>query len=182
MQRRLIKTSKFLSFVLRHKPEAIGISLDEEGWVSIRELLKACASSGRPITLDELNAVVEDNDKQRFVIRGSRIRANQGHSIPIKLGLEPREPPNLLFHGTTKRLMPSIREFGLMKMKRQHVHLSPDEQTAIKVGRRHGKPVVLLIDSSAMHSSGLPFYLSDNGVWLTDAVPWQYIREPDDES
>ncbi|MCL4205496.1 MAG: RNA 2'-phosphotransferase [Pirellulaceae bacterium] len=172
-------TSKFLSLVLRHRPDAIGITLDAEGWVSVEVLLAACAQHGRTISREQLDAVVRTNDKQRFAFSadGSRIRANQGHSLPVDLGLAPVEPPELLYHGTVSRFLESIRRDGLTKGKRHHVHLSPDIQTATKVGQRRGRPVVLVIEAGRMFREGHTFYRSENGVWLTDAVPPDYLRE-----
>ena len=172
-------TSKFLSLVLRHRPDAIGITLDAEGWVSVEVLLAACAQHGRTISREQLDAVVRTNDKQRFAFSadGSRIRANQGHSLPVDLGLAPVEPPELLYHGTVSRFLESIRRDGLTKGKRHHVHLSPDIQTATKVGQRRGRPVVLVIEAGRMFREGHTFDRSENGVWLTDAVPPDYLRE-----
>ncbi|MHB0936382.1 MAG: RNA 2'-phosphotransferase [Armatimonadota bacterium] len=174
--------SKLLSLVLRHQPEAIGVTLDAEGWVRIDELLNALHAHGTPLSRAELQEVVETNDKQRFRIddAGERIRANQGHSIPVDLALTPREPPELLYHGTADRFLAGIRQHGLQKQSRQHVHLSPDEPTAHAVGRRHGKPVILRIRAGQMHRDGYPFFLSDNGVWLTEHVPAEYIESTAD--
>ena len=170
--------SKLLSLVLRHKPQAIGITLDAEGWAPVDELLDALRAHGTPLSHAELQEVVATNDKQRFRIDGAgeRIRANQGHSIPVDLALTPREPPELLYHGTADRFLAGIRQHGLQKRSRQHVHLSPDEQTAHTVGHRHGKPVILRIRAGRMHRDGYVFYLSDNGVWLTEQVPAEYIE------
>ena len=172
----LVRTSKFLSYILRHKPESIGLSLDAEGWVDIDQLLLACRQSGRDLSFEQLLDIVENNDKQRFVIREGLIRANQGHSVSISLNLEELSPPDTLYHGTTTKTLDSIKGAGLLKMNRQHVHLSPDINTARKVGRRHGKPVVLAVAAGRMNQEGFSFYLSENGVWLTDAVPWKYLR------
>jgi putative RNA 2'-phosphotransferase len=173
----LISTSKFLSLVLRHKPEAIGLSLDTNGWADIDDLL-ARARPHRAIDRALLDAVVAGNDKQRFAISadGLRIRANQGHSVTtIELGLNPSEPPAVLYHGTATRFVESIRREGLKSGSRRHVHLSRDLDTAIKVGSRHGTPQVLRIDAAAMTQAGHAFYVSENGVWLTDAVPPRFI-------
>jgi putative RNA 2'-phosphotransferase len=169
--------SKFLSFVLRHQPEAAGVTLDSAGWVEVDRLLASCAARGRRITRAELEEVVATSPKQRFALSddGARIRANQGHSVDVSLGYEPAEPPDVLFHGTVRRALPSIREKGLVRMERHHVHLSPDEATAVKVGGRHGTPVVLRIDARAMRQAGHVFYCTPNGVWLTDAVPPGFI-------
>ena len=172
--------SKFLSLVLRHQPEAIGLSLDGEGWARIDELIACAARHRRPLSRERIEQIVAISDKQRFKLSedGQHIRANQGHSIEVDLKLEPREPPEWLFHGTATRNLESIRTGGLVKRSRQHVHLSPDETTAIKVGQRHGQPVVLRVAALDMHHAGHPFYLSDNGVWLVDAVPPQFLVFP----
>ena len=162
---------------MRHKPETIGLKLDDEGWVSVDKLLVACEGSKHPITLEELNEVVADNDKKRFIIRDGKIRANQGHSLGINLNLQPETPPEYLFHGTATRFMDAIRKEGLRKMKRQHVHLSSEVETAVKVGIRHGKPTILRVDAAEMNERGFNFFLSENKVWLTESVPWEYIRE-----
>ena len=176
----MIEMSKFLSLVLRHAPETIGLSLDGAGWAQIDVLLQRANASG--ITLDRkvLNQIVASSDKQRFVFSddGDRIRANQGHSVQVNLELPPQVPPNWLFHGTASRFLELIRSEGLRPMGRQHVHLSPDEQTARNVGRRHGKPCVLLVDAQSMHSRGHVFFLSMNGVWLTASVPSEFIGFP----
>ena len=179
MKQQLVATSKFLSLVLRHRPDVIGIELDAEGWVAVEELLTACAKHGRAISRDQLDDLVRTNDKQRFAfsVDGSRIRANQGHSLPVDLGLVPVEPPELLYHGTVPRFLESIRREGLTKGTRHHVHLSPDVETATKVGQRRGRPIVLMIAAGHMFRDGHKFYRSENGVWLTDAVPPAYIRE-----
>lgn len=179
MNQQTVATSKFLSLVLRHRPEVIGITLDAEGWVPVEDLLAASARGGRAITREQLDAVVRTNDKQRFAFSadGTRIRANQGHSLPIDLGLVSVEPPELLYHGTVSRFLESIRRDGLVKGNRHHVHLSPDIQTATKVGQRRGRPVVLVIEAGRMFRDGHKFYRSENGVWLTDAVPPGYLRE-----
>ncbi len=180
MDRKLVRISKFLSLVLRHKPETIGLSLDQGGWARVDELIVASNRSG--VSLDEglLREVVEQNDKQRFAFSddGLRIRASQGHSIPVELGLEPLVPPEFLYHGTATRFLESIKKRGLVPGNRLHVHLSPDEPTAVRVGQRHGKPVVLTVRAGHMHANGFTFYLSANGVWLTERVPAEYIEFP----
>jgi putative RNA 2'-phosphotransferase len=170
--------SKFLSLILRHKPEVVGITLDEYGWADVTELLEKMNQSGKQVELEQLKEVVAGNDKQRFTFDDTfqRIRANQGHSIPIKLELSPIQPPDILFHGTAEKNITSIMEKGLRKGKRQHVHLSVDEDTAVKVGQRYGKPVVLVIDTASMAREGHLFYRSKNGVWLTEHVPAVYIK------
>lgn len=180
MKDQTVETSKFLSFVLRHEPEAIGIQLDEQGWVGVEELLAAASRHGRKIDRNLLDRVVETNDKRRFEFSedGLRIRASQGHSVNVDLGLAPVEPPDLLYHGTTTRFLDSIRADGLTSGERQHVHLSPDPETAVAVGRRHGKPVVLTVQAGRMYAAGHLFFLSANGVWLTDRVPTEYLLIP----
>jgi putative RNA 2'-phosphotransferase len=177
---RTIQTSKFLSLVLRHQPEKIGITLDSAGWVGVRELLDALARHGSPLGEDELRHVVDTSDKKRFAFSedGLRIRASQGHSVGVELGYEPATPPDVLYHGTVERFIPSIRSTGLDKGKRHHVHLSRDVETATKVGGRRGEALVLAIDAAAMARDGVVFYVSANGVWLTDHVPARYIRFP----
>lgn len=176
----LTKTSKFLSLVLRHEPEAIGLSLDENGWADIDELIRLANADGKPVTRALIDEVVRDNDKQRFAISadGARIRANQGHSIEVDLALTALEPPATLYHGTATRFAKSIRNIGLVKQSRQHVHLSSDPDTATQVGSRHGKALVLSIRAGDMHARGLSFFQSENGVWLTDAVAPEFIDWP----
>ncbi len=170
--------SKFLSLVLRHKPEAIGIHMDSEGWVDVQELLVKCSAHKRYINLQLLQQVVNTNDKKRFAFNHdqTRIRANQGHTVEVDLMLEPSVPPAYLYHGTVARFLESIQASGLKKMERQHVHLSKDLETATKVGSRRGKPVILKVRAEDMHRDGHTFYLSNNGVWLCDAVPAGYIE------
>jgi putative RNA 2'-phosphotransferase len=171
------RISKFLSLVLRHKPETIGLTLDKAGWTPVAELLQACERHGFPISPEELQTAVALNDKKRFSFNedGTLIRANQGHSVEVELGYQPLEPPEILYHGTTERFSPSILEKGLLKGKRHHVHLSPDVTTATKVGARRGKPVILQVKSGEMYRDGYTFYQSANGVWLTDHVPTSYL-------
>jgi putative RNA 2'-phosphotransferase len=175
--------SKFLSYVLRHEPGAVGIALDSGGWVNVEVLLDACAQHGRPLSRAELDEVVATSPKQRFALSddGQRIRANQGHSTAVELGYEPAEPPDVLFHGTVAHLLPSIRETGLQRMQRHHVHLSADEATARAVGSRRGKPAILRIDARAMRESQHVFFVTPNGVWLTEAVPSAFISGWGDE-
>ncbi|MGJ7901587.1 RNA 2'-phosphotransferase [Lysobacter sp. 1R34A] len=177
----LTKTSKFLSLVLRHEPDAIGLSLDGNGWADIDELIRLANAAGKPVTRALIDEVVRDNDKQRFAISddGTRIRANQGHSIEVDLALTALAPPAVLYHGTATRFAKSIRNLGLVKQSRQHVHLSSDPDTAIKVGSRHGKALVLSIRAGDMHARGLSFFQSANGVWLTDAVAPEFIDWPE---
>ncbi len=174
----LIRLSKFLSLVLRHHPEKIGLQLDQNGWVSTLELIEKMKASGVAIELPLLQNLVESSDKQRFAFSpdGKKIRANQGHSVQIDLGLAMVEPPRILFHGTATKNLNSIKNKGLDKGQRHHVHLSPDRETAQKVGSRHGKAVVLTIAAGKMHEAGHVFYLTENGWWLVDAVPTEFIE------
>lgn len=168
--------SKFLSLILRHQPEKIGLQLDENGWALINDVLD---KSNLKFTFVELEEIVVTNDKQRFSFNEdkTKIRANQGHSLKtIDLDLEAQVPPEFLFHGTVERFIGSIKSKGLQKMKRQHVHLSINKETAIKVGTRRGKPIILTIKSLEMHNGGYQFYKSENGVWLTDKVPFEFIK------
>jgi putative RNA 2'-phosphotransferase len=176
----LIRVSKFLSLVLRHQPEKIGITLDSAGWVGVGELLDGLAKNDLDLTEVQLREVVASSDKKRFALSedGLRIRASQGHSVEVELGYEPAAPPDLLYHGTVDRFLPSIREIGLIKGKRHHVHLSRDTETATKVGDRRGTAVILTIDAAAMMREGLVFFVSANGVWLTEAVPARFIAFP----
>lgn len=169
--------SKFLSLVLRHQPEVIGLNLDEKGWANVEELQEKCAKKSRDFTLEELDEIVETNDKKRFIFNEdkSKIRANQGHSIDIDLALHPQQPPEFLYHGTAQTNVDSILEKGIEKRNRQYVHLSSDKDTAAKVGMRHGKPVLLTIMTGKMYEDRILFYLSENNVWLTDFVDPQYI-------
>ncbi|MEU6862440.1 RNA 2'-phosphotransferase [Streptomyces sp. NPDC046876] len=177
-ERRTVKVSKYVSKHLRHQPERIGLSLDPQGWVEIDDLLRAAADHRFPISRAELDHVVASNDKQRFAVEGTRIRANQGHTVPVDLDLPEAEPPAYLYHGTVARALDAIRAEGLRPMARHHVHLSPDRETATRVGARRGRPVVLGVDAAAMRAAGHVFRLSANGVWLVDAVPPQFLRWP----
>ncbi|WP_030806177.1 RNA 2'-phosphotransferase [Streptomyces sp. NRRL F-2799] len=174
--RRTVKVSKYLSRHLRHQPERIGLTLDPAGWVEIDVLLAAAAAHGFPISRAELDHVVAVNDKRRFAVEGGRIRASQGHSVEVALGLPPATPPPYLYHGTVARSLDAIRAEGLRPMNRHHVHLSADRETATRVGARRGRPAVLAVDAGAMHRDGHVFHVSANGVWLTDAVPPRYLR------
>ncbi|HLM01197.1 MAG TPA: RNA 2'-phosphotransferase [Pyrinomonadaceae bacterium] len=177
-EKRLVKVSKYLSKHLRHQPERLGLSLETGGWVSVEDLLQACARLNFPLSLDELREVVERNDKKRFSFDpdGERIRANQGHSVDVDLQLEKKTPPARLFHGTATRNVAMIRERGLLKMARHHVHLSIDTETARKVGSRHGKPVIFEINTAAMLAGGFEFFVSANGVWLVESVPPEFLK------
>ncbi|MCE7993616.1 MAG: RNA 2'-phosphotransferase [Roseivirga sp.] len=172
--------SKFLSLILRHRPEVIGLQLDKNGWASVDELLGKAYRGHMNLTLKELKEVVDTNDKKRFAFSDdfTMIRANQGHSISVDLKLEEKTPPGLLYHGTAVQNLGSIKGQGLIKGQRHHVHLSADQETALKVGGRHGKPVILTISAMNMYQSGIKFYQSENGVWLTDHVAVQFISFP----
>ncbi len=170
--------SRFLSLILRHKPDIADLTLDPEGWVDVDTLIRGCAKQGRHFDRTELDELVRTNAKQRFTFSGDgkRIRANQGHSTKVDLGYAPIEPPDTLFHGTVTRFLAAITESGLQRMQRHHVHLSPDETTARSVGSRRGKAVILAVDSKKMYSAGYEFYRTPNNVWLTDEVPSGFIR------
>jgi putative RNA 2'-phosphotransferase len=170
-----VRISKFLSKYLRHRPGDIGLTLDEGGWVDVDELLEACRRAGLPVTRAELEHVVAANDKQRFTLVDNRIRANQGHSVQVDLGLTPVQPPELLYHGTIAANLPSIRAEGLWPMNRHDVHLSSDVDTARRVGARRGKPIVLTVQAKAMHAEGYEFRISENGVWLVREVPPRFL-------
>lgn len=169
--------SKLLSFILRHSPDTIQLTLDAHGWANVSTLLQQCKAHGHHFTMQELEKTVAENDKQRFSFNEDKtmIRANQGHSLDISLDLPPATPPEFLYHGTVAKFMDNIRKTGLQKMNRQHVHLTDNRATAEKVGSRRGVPHILTIRSGDMHRDGIVFYLSDNGVWLTDEVPVKYI-------
>lgn len=173
-----VQLSKFLSYVLRHKPDAIGLTLDPQGWVDIDDLIAKAGATGTHFSRGDLWRVVETNDKKRFSLSGDglRIRAAQGHSVSVELGLLPQVPPPVLYHGTATRFVESILSQGLTSQSRQQVHLSLDEATAHRVGQRHGKPVIFLVDARGMHSEGMHFYVADNGVWLTDHVPSRFLK------
>ncbi|MFT2010201.1 RNA 2'-phosphotransferase [Pontibacter sp. 13R65] len=172
------KLSKFLSLVLRHQPETINLMLDDGGWADIGELIATSKTKGIELDTDKLHYLVENNDKKRFSISvdSTKIRANQGHSIQVNLGLVAQEPPEHLFHGTATQNIDSIRAKGIVKGSRHHVHLSADQETVRKVGMRYGTPIVLRVDSEQMHKNGIEFYKSENGVWLTEHVAAEYIR------
>ena len=177
---RLVKISKYLSKHLRHRPERLGLEIDRGGWVSVDALLASCAARNFPVTRAELDEVVARNNKRRYSFdeSGGRIRANQGHSIDVDLELKAAAPPSVLYHGTNERVVSLILEGGLQKFGRHHVHLSLDSATAKQVGARHGRPVVLAIRAGEMHGMGHEFFVSGNGVWLTECVPPQFIDLP----
>jgi putative RNA 2'-phosphotransferase len=176
------RISKFLSLVLRHQPETIGIQLDENGWIAVDILLKQMAAHNRGISKAILDHVVATNSKKRFAYNDdeTKIRANQGHSVEVDLNYTPQQPPAILYHGTAEPALESILKTGLEKRKRHHVHLSVDVNTAMAVGSRYGKPVLLVVAAGEMYTDGYIFYLSDNGVWLTDHVPVKYLRQKED--
>ncbi len=168
--------SKQMSRVLRHRPDSAGLRLDKHGWCNVEDLLRGLERLGMPTTREQMEQVVQENDKQRFVLEGDRIRAAQGHSVSdVKPALREKKPPSRLFHGTTADKISSIEREGLKPMRRHHVHLSPDEETAGSVGGRRGLAVVLTIDAAKMQLDGYRFFVSDNGVWLTDTVPPKYL-------
>ena len=172
------KLSKFLSFILRHKPELIDIKLDQHGWISTEELIQKCQKHGQFMDMKTLEYLVQNNSKQRFAFNGNKnkIRANQGHSVVIDLALDSVPPPMVLYHGTAQKYISSIQKEGLQKRNRHHVHLSSDLETAKKVGARHGKVVILTIATKKMADAAYSFYLTENGVWLTDHVPVEFIQ------
>ncbi|WP_175017402.1 RNA 2'-phosphotransferase [Rasiella rasia] len=169
--------SKFLSLVLRHKPETIGVQLDQNGWVDINELIEKSNKYGIKFNRETLNHIVATNSKKRFAINNKldKIRASQGHSIEIELGYTSQKPPRTLFHGTSEKSVQSILKKGLKRQNRQHVHLSSDIETAKKVGQRHGKPYIFKVFAEQMFNDNLEFFISENGVWLTENVPEKYL-------
>lgn len=169
--------SKTLSYWLRHRPDDVGLVLDEAGWTPVAPVLRAMAAKGLDGSVAALEAVVAGSDKGRFELSadGDRIRARQGHSVAVTLDWPRAEPPSLLYHGTVARFLPAIRAQGLKPMARHHVHLSPDHATAIQVGARRGEAVILAVRAGDMAAAGLAFWLTGNGVWLTDAVPPAYL-------
>lgn len=173
----LIKVSKYISLILRHKPEEAGITLDKMGWAGTIELVEGVAKKYPGFTINDLIQIVKTDDKQRysFTPNFARIRANQGHSVKVDLGLKPVEPPEYLYHGTGVKYMDDILKTGLIPKSRHHVHLSKDMETALAVGERHGKPVIFRIAAACMHEMGYVFYTSENGVWLTDKVPVEFM-------
>jgi putative RNA 2'-phosphotransferase len=175
---RRVKASKYLAKHLRHQPERLGLTLRPGGWVAVEDLLAACAAHGFALSAAELREVVDKSDKQRFAFdpTGTLIRANQGHSVAVDLQLAPTVPPERLFHGTGAGSVESILRSGLERRSRHHVHLSPDAETARRVGMRHGRPVVLTVAAGEMARAGHVFFVSANGVWLVDAVPPGYLH------
>ena len=177
----LKETSKFISLILRHKPEEIGITLDEHGWANVDELIAGIAKT-QPFDISMLEEIVRTDEKQRYSFNEDKtlIRANQGHSVPVDVEFEQTTPPEILYHGTGEKYSASIEKQGLIPKSRLYVHLSSDYDTAVKVGTRHGKPVVYIVDAGEMQKNGYAFYLSVNGVWLTKNVPLQYLKRDSD--
>lgn len=174
-----MRISKFISLILRHKPEEIGLTLDEYGYVNTSDLIKGLNRKGYRVTISDIERIVEDDDKQRYSFNEdkTKIKANQGHSIAVNLELQDIEPPKVLYHGTATRFSESICKEGIKKQGRQYVHLSSDVETATKVGKRHGELVIFKINSEQMYKDGYKFFLSENKVWLTDYVPIKYFSK-----
>lgn len=173
--------SKFISLILRHKPETIGLELDKNGWADVSELIEKVNNHNNELTFEELKFIVDNNDKKRFIFNEdfTKIRANQGHTIDVDLQLKNEQPPQYLYHGTAENNKDSILKNGINKGKRHHVHLSSDIVTAIKVGSRHGKPIIFEISSKEMFVNGIKFFKSENNVWLTDFIDPKYIKIKD---
>ncbi|MBO9618788.1 MAG: RNA 2'-phosphotransferase [Niabella sp.] len=182
-EKQITSISKFLSLVLRHQPEIIDIELDQNGWTDVETLLEKSNRYGIEIDKETLKHIVETNSKKRFAFNEAfdRIRASQGHSVEIELGYASQKPPEILFHGTGEKSVTSILDTGLEKQSRQQVHLSADLETAIKVGQRHGKPFVFIVLAEQMFNDKFEFFVSENGVWLTDNVPTKYLKQNDEE-
>ena len=174
----LKKTSRFISLILRHHPEAIGITLDEHGWADVEELIRGL-NQKQLFSMAELEQIVREDEKQRYSFNEAKtlIRANQGHSVPVDVELERKTPPAVLYHGTGEKYVSSIERQGLLPKSRLYVHLSLDAETAVKVGRRHGRPVVYRVDAEGMTRDGYEFFRSVNGVWLTKCVPVKYLEK-----
>jgi putative RNA 2'-phosphotransferase len=175
-----VTISKFLSLVLRHQPETIGLTLDTNGWTDLDELVECARAHGKHLTTGDILRVTANNDKRRFTLSedSRRIRAAQGHSVQVELDLAPLAPPEILFHGTATRFAEAILREGLKPQSRQHVHLSLDEETAVKVGQRHGKPYIFRVEAGRMHAEGFVFFRAENGVWLTSTVPPGFLIAP----
>jgi putative RNA 2'-phosphotransferase len=182
-EKQITSISKFLSLVLRHQPEKISIELDQNGWTDVVTLLEKSNSYGIKLDIETLKHIVETNSKKRFAFNDAfdRIRASQGHSVEIDLGYTNQKPPEILFHGTGEKSVQSILDTGLQKQNRQQVHLSADLETAIKVGQRHGKPFVFKVLAEQMFNDKFQFFISDNGVWLTENVPTKYLKQNDEK-
>lgn len=177
MESSLIRFSKFLSLVLRHKPDTIKLALTKDGWAEVDELIEKSRQSGVSLTKEILNKIVEQGNKKRFSFSedGQKIRANYGHSIPVDLSASSQQPPEILFHGTAMHFLESIRQEGLLPQTRLFVHLTPDKESAIQIGKRHGKPLVFCIQARKMHRDGFKFYDTESDIWLTEWVPLEYI-------
>ena len=173
-----MRVSKFLSLILRHKPEELNLKLDEYGYINTFDLIQGMNKKGYKVTINDIKRIVKEDDKQRYSFNDdeTKIKANQGHSVDVNLELKAIEPPNELYHGTATRFVDSICCVGLKKQNRQYVHLSADTDTASKVGKRHGELAIFVVNSRQMYKDGYKFYLSDNNVWLTDYVPTKYLR------
>lgn len=181
MSARPVQTSKFLSYVLRHNPDALGLSLEPGGWIDVEALVDAAQREGRSLSRSRIEEAMQASDKDRFSFSedGTKIRANYGHSIDVDLDVQPTAPPEHLFHGTARQALSAIREEGLRPQSRQYVHLSENRSDAREVGQRHGTPVVLRIRAAALHEAGQAFYRAARGVWLTAHVPPAFIDGPD---
>lgn len=182
-EKQLIHISKFLSLVLRHQPETIAIRLDQNAWTDVKDLIEKANNYGIIFDRETLNHIVATNPKKRFTFNATldKIRASQGHSVEIELGYTNQKPPEILFHGTAEKFVQLILDTGLEKGNRQQVHLSADFETAIKVGQRHGEPFVFKVLAEKMHNDNFEFFISDNGVWLTDNVPTKYLKQNDEK-
>lgn len=172
-----IELGRFISLILRHKPDAIGIRLDQHGWAEVDKLIAGINKAGKKIDMEILERIVSENNKQRYSFNEdhTKIRANQGHSVKVDVELKGAVPPDILYHGTAERFLDSIKRNGITKQSRQHVHLSADKETAVQVGKRHGKPVVLSVDTVQMRKDGYKFFISENKVWLCEDILWKYV-------
>ena len=172
------RLSVFISLILRHKPDVIGITLDERGWANVKELIDGINASGRNINMEMLEEIVRTDNKGRYSFNDTKelIRANQGHSVKVNVELKEAKPPDILYHGTATKSLDNIKRQGIRSMSRLYVHLSKDFDTAVNVGSRHGKCAVLVVDAKRMSDDGQKFYLSENGVWLTKYIDWKYIK------
>lgn len=171
--------SKYMSLILRHKPEVIGICIDEHGWANVEKLIQGIAKNNPGFNMEALEEIIKTDNKQRYSFNDDKtlIRANQGHSIQVDVELEEKEPPNVLYHGTGEKYVTSIDKNGLIPKSRLYVHLSRDIETARAVGKRHGKEIIYSVNSAQMHKDGYKFYLSKNGIWLTKKVPMKYLMK-----
>ncbi|MBQ8966409.1 RNA 2'-phosphotransferase [Ruminococcus sp.] len=174
-----VSLGRFISLVLRHEPSAAGLTLDSEGWADTKALISGVCATGRKLDMETLERIVRENNKQRYSFNAdkSKIRANQGHSVDVFIDMKIAEPPPVLYHGTSSAFLDSIKENGILRMSRQYVHLSKDMDTAVKVGSRHGRPAVLVIDTAKMSADGYVFKISDNNVWQSEDIPWAYVIE-----